>query len=94
MALKAKRAYVYVTVPAGGVAGAMTIEESLIFRLTGAVAVSGGTDESLTVTEMAYVLAVAGVPESCPEALSVRPGGRELDAFQVKGGAPPEARKV
>ena len=88
MALKAKRAFVYVTVPAGGVAGAMTIEESLIFRLTGAVAVSGGTDESLTVTEMAYVLAVAGVPESCPEALSVRPVARGPASDQTSGGTP------
>ena len=94
MALKAKPAYGYDTVAAGGVAGAMTIKESLIVRLTGAVAVSGGMEESLTVIEMEYVLAVAGVPDSCPEALNVRPGGREPDAFQLKGAAPPEAIKV
>jgi hypothetical protein len=48
-------------------------------------------DESVTVTEKGYVPAVAGIPESCPEALSVRPGGKGPDSIQLKGGVPPEA---
>jgi hypothetical protein len=57
------------------------------------VEVCAGIDESLTVTEMAYVPAVAGTPDSCPEALSVKPGGSE-PAVQLKGGVPPEAVNV
>jgi hypothetical protein len=72
----------------------MTIVESLTFRLTGALAVSGGMDESVTVTEMGYVPAVAGLPDSCPDALRVRPGGSGPDSVQLKGGAPPEAVNV
>jgi hypothetical protein len=83
-----------VTAPAGGLAGAITMAESLILRLTGALAVSGGMDESVTVTEMGYVPAVAGVPDNCPEAVNDRPGGSEVDAVQLSGGVPPEAVNV
>jgi hypothetical protein len=37
--------------PLGGVAGAIAIEESLILRLTALLTVTGGIDESVTVTE-------------------------------------------
>jgi hypothetical protein len=83
-----------VTVPVGGEAGAITIAESLTVRLSGALAERGGMDESVTVTEMGYVPAVTGLPDSCPDALSVRPGGTGPDSLQVKGGVPPEAVKV
>jgi hypothetical protein len=67
------------------------IVESLTFKLTGTLAARGGMDESVTVTEKGYVPAVAGIPESCPETLSVRPGGKGPDSLQLNGGAPPEA---
>jgi hypothetical protein len=51
-------------------------------------------DESVTMTEMGYVPAVAGIPDNFPEALSIRPGGKGPDSFQLKGGVPPEALKV
>jgi hypothetical protein len=51
-------------------------------------------DESVTLTDMGYVPAVAGMPDSWPEALSVKPGGREPDSVQLKGGIPPEAVNV
>jgi hypothetical protein len=70
------------------------IAESVTWRLTGVLAVRGGMDESVTVTEKGYVPAVAGIPESCPKALSVMPGGREPDSFQLRGGVPPEAANV
>jgi hypothetical protein len=82
-----------VTVPAGGLTGAISIVESLILRVTDALDVSVGIDESLTVTEMVYVPAVAGTPDSCPEALSVKPGGSD-PAVQLKGAVPPEAVNV
>ena len=82
------------TVPLGGVAAAIKIEESLIFRLTAVLAVRGGMDESVAVTVMGYVPAVLGVPDNCPEALSVSPGGREPDSLQLNGGFPPEAVNV
>jgi len=81
-------------VPLGGVAGVITIEESLISTLTAILAVRGGMDESVAVTVMGYVPAFAGVPDSCPEALIVRPGGREPDSLQLNGGVPPEAVNV
>lgn len=68
--------------------------ESLILRLTDALAVSDGMEESVTVTEMGYVPAVAGVPDNCPETLSVRPGGKGPDSFQFKGAVPPDAVNV
>jgi hypothetical protein len=83
-----------VTVPVGGLAGAITIAESPTWRLTWVLALSGGIDESVAVTKMGYVPAFAGVPDNCPEALSVRPGGREPDSLQPNGGVPPEAVKV
>jgi hypothetical protein len=66
----------------------------LILRLTDAFVVRGGADESLTMTEKAYVPAVAGMPDNCPEVLSDRPGGEEVDTVQLSGGVPPEAVKV
>jgi hypothetical protein len=50
--------------------------------------------ESVTVTEMGYVPALAGLPDSRPEALSIRPGGKEPDSLQLKGSIPPEAVNV
>jgi len=70
------------------------IGESVTWRLTGVLAVRGGMDESVTVTEKGYVPAVAAIPESFPEALSVIPGGKGPDSFQLKGGVPPEAANV
>jgi len=70
------------------------IAESVTWKLTGVLAVRGGMDESVTVTEMGYVPAVAGVPDNCPEAFNDRPGGREPDADQLSGGVPPEAPNV
>jgi len=61
--------------PAGGAAGAITIGESLILTLTSACAACEGTEESLAVTVIEYVPAVTGVPDNCPEVLSVSPGG-------------------
>jgi len=72
----------------------MRIAESLILRLTGAVVVRGGLDESLTVTEKEYVPAVAGLPESWPEALRPTPGGKVPASLQLKGSVPPEAMNV
>jgi hypothetical protein len=86
--------YGYVTVPVGGVGGAITIAESLILRPTDVFAVRGGTDESETLTEKAYVPAVVGLPDNWPEALKARPGGSEPDSVQLKGGDPPEAANV
>ena len=84
--------YGYVTVPAGGLGdAATTIAESLTVRVTAAVAVTGGYDESVTVTETGYFPAVAGVPDKNPDALSVRPGGRGPDSFQTNDGVPPVA---
>jgi hypothetical protein len=40
------------------------IAESLTLKLTGTLVVSGGMDESLTMTEKPYVPPVAGMPES------------------------------
>jgi hypothetical protein len=91
LATKLKPGYVQLTVPGGGAAVASTIGESLTTRLTEALPVSGGVDESVPVTEKGYVPAVTGVPDSCPEALSVRPGGKGPDSFQLTGGVPPEA---
>jgi hypothetical protein len=51
-------------------------------------------DESVTVTVKWYVPAVAAIPESCPEALIVRLGGREPVSVQLRGGVPPEAVNV
>jgi hypothetical protein len=68
--------------------------ESLISRLTGTLALSGGMDESVTVTEIGYFPAVAGLPVSCPLGLNARPGGREPVSVQLRGGEPPEARNV
>ena len=82
-------------VPAGGLAGAITIAESLIVTLSCALlVVRGGLEESVTVTVKAYVPAVAGTPDSWPEALSVKPDGREPDSLQLKGCVPPEAVNV
>jgi hypothetical protein len=94
LALKLKPGYAWVTLPVGGLADAMTIADSLIWRLTDSLAASGGMEESVTVTETGYVPAAAGVPNNSPEALSVRPGGREPDSLQRKGGVPPEAVNV
>jgi hypothetical protein len=91
LATKLKPGYVQLTVPGGGAAVASTIGESLMTRLTEALPVSGGVDESVPVTEKGYVPAVTGVPDSCPEALSVRPGGKGPVSFQLTGGVPPEA---
>ena len=82
------------TVPAGGLAGAMTIAESLTWRVISVLAVSGGIDESVALIETEYVPAVAGVPDNNPAALSVRPGGSEPDSLQLNGGVPPEAVNV
>lgn len=92
--MNVKPRYGYVTVPVGGVAGAITIAESLILRPTDVFAVRGGMDESDTLTEKPYVPAVVGLPDNWPEALKARPGGREPVSVQLKGGAPPEASKV
>ena len=81
--------------PEGGVGeAAITMLESLMSRFTGALSLSGGMDESVTVTEIRYVPAVAGVPESWPEGLKARPGGRAPVSLQLRGGVPPEALKV
>ena len=60
-------------------------------RVTAAVAVTGGKDESVTVTETGYVPAVVGIPDNCPDALSIRPGGMGPDSFQANDGVPPAA---
>ena len=49
---------------------------------------------TLTVTEIGYFPAVAGLPVSCPLGLNARPGGREPVSVQLRGGEPPEARNV
>ena len=74
------------TVPGEGLAGAITIAESVICRAADALAVSGGIEESVTLTETGYSPALAGIPESCPEALRVKPGGREPASVQLRGG--------
>ena len=59
-------------------------------RLTDAVVVSAGEDESATVTETGYVPAIEGVPDTCPPALSASPGGNLLGSVvQLKGATPP-----
>jgi hypothetical protein len=80
-----------VSVPAGGLAGAITIAESMTWRLTATLDVR--PEESVTPTMMGYVPAVAGLPDNCPEVLSSSPGGSP-DALQLKGGVPPDAINV
>jgi hypothetical protein len=81
-------------VPAGRLTGAITMSESLIWTLTCVLEVSGGIDESVTVTVIGYAPAVPGLPESCPDTLNVRPGGRGPDSVQLKGAVPPEAANM
>ena len=94
LAVKVKPAYGSNCAPAGGWPGPITICESLMSSGTDAVATWWGLEESVTVSVKAKVPAIWGVPDSCPEPLSIKPGGREPDSFQVKGGDPPEAENV
>ena len=94
MAVNVKSGYGLPTVPVGGAAFATTSADSLILRLTCALAMSGGMDESVTVIDITYVPAVDGVPDNPPEACNIRPGGREPDSLQFNGGVPPEAVNV
>ena len=73
---------------------AITIGDSLMSRLIDVLVVSGGVDESVTVTEIGYFPALVGLPDSCPDAFNVRPGGRGPDSAQLNGGAPPDAANV
>jgi hypothetical protein len=81
-----------VTVPDGGFANVITIDESPIWTLTGVLIVCCGVDESVAVTETEYVPAVAGIPDNCPALLSARPGGSGPDSVQLSGGVPPDAK--
>jgi hypothetical protein len=77
-----------------GVAGEITIAESLTLRLIDTLVVRGGWDESLTFTTMGYVPAFVGMPDSSPSAASVMPDGIAPVSDHVIGGVPPEAANV
>lgn len=57
-----------------------------LLRCARVLALSGGMDESGTVSEMGYVPAVAGAPDNCPDVLRPRPGGSDPDSVQLSGG--------